>query len=378
MGQFPAEAFRSAFDRPFPKISCGIPFPEACKKHVDSTLTASRIYIIASNSLAIKTDNLDRLKNALGSKVVGSRVGIKPHTQWVEVLEIIAEAKQLDIDCLITLGAGSLTDAAKIVRFALANDALVMEQLASLQRDGGNVPTIPLICIPTSLSGGEYQSLAGGTNPQGQKQAFYPKRDPDIVIQDPELTLTTPESVWLSTGIRAVDHCVETLCSLQSNQSGDDAAEEGLRALIPGLVKCKENPNDLEARHACQMGVILAMTAASSGVPMGGSHAIGHQLGPMGIGHGETSCILLPAVCKYNKIVNGERQQKALRILGVMEGDLGDALDKIIRDLGMPRTLPSHIDRNKLAENSLHDHWIKTNPIPLATAHQVLEILNTI
>ncbi|KAL9108676.1 MAG: hypothetical protein Q9227_006622 [Pyrenula ochraceoflavens] len=335
MSWFTTETFRPAFDRGTPKISYGIPFPEACKKHIDSTLNASRVYIIASNSLATKTDNLDRLKAALGSKVVGVRVGIKPHTPWTDVLEIVNEARTLDIDCLITLGAGSLTDGAKIVRFALTNGATSIDELATLL-DGGKEPTIPLICIPTSLSGGEYQSLAGGTDTKGQKKPFYPKRDPDIVIQDPQLTTTTPEWVWLSTGIRAVDHCIETMCSLQSNDKGDTAAEKGLRALVPGLLKCKENPTDLEARHACQMGVILAMTAVSTGVPMGGSHAIGHQLGPMGVGHGETSCILLPSVCKYNAKVNEDRQRKILQTLGIKKGDLGDALDEIIRQLGMP------------------------------------------
>jgi hypothetical protein len=65
------------------------------------------------------------------------------------------------------------------------------------------------------------------------------------------------------------------------------------------------------------MGVIQAMSAVSSGVPMGASHAIGHQLGPLGVGHGETSCILLPAVCKWNARVgaNFERQEHARKIL---------------------------------------------------------------
>jgi alcohol dehydrogenase class IV len=60
------------------------------------------------------------------------------------------------------------------------------------------------------------------------------------------------------------------------------------------------------------MGAIEAIGVVTSRVPMGASHAIGHQLGPLGVGHGETSCVMLPAVCKFNaaKKANVERQEK--------------------------------------------------------------------
>jgi alcohol dehydrogenase class IV len=109
------ETFRRAFpDREKPTISYGLPFPEAAAKHVES-FKASRVYIISSGSLARNTSNLKDLQAALGDKVVGTRVGMKPHTLWSEILEIVAEARSSKADLLLTLGAGSLTDAAKIV-----------------------------------------------------------------------------------------------------------------------------------------------------------------------------------------------------------------------------------------------------------------------
>lgn len=172
------------------------------------------------------------------------------------------------------------------------------------------------------------------------------------MILDAALTTTTPASTWLSTGIRAVDHCVEALCSLQGKAEADKNAEKGLSLLVPGLLRCKQDPHDTEARHLCQMGVIDPMAAIGHGVPMGASHGIGHQLGPLGVGHGETSCILLPAVCKYNadRNANVGRQQKVTDILwkypemqdvlntrGLREEEaqLSVVLDAIIRELGM-------------------------------------------
>ena len=102
-----------------PKVSYGLAFPEACKKHVESTFHASRIFVIASASLARNTNALAKLQSTLGAKAVGTRIGMKPHTLWSDVLQIVEEASSLQTDCLITLGAGSLTDGAKIIALVL-------------------------------------------------------------------------------------------------------------------------------------------------------------------------------------------------------------------------------------------------------------------
>lgn len=60
---------------------------------------------------------------------------------------------------------------------------------------------------------------------------------------------------------------------------------------------------------------------------------------------------------------------------------LSDLLDAFIRALGMPRTLKEFgIGGDKLdgiAEHSLHDRWVKTNPAPL-DKDGVLEILTMV
>ncbi|KAJ1329861.1 maleylacetate reductase [Microdochium nivale] len=409
---------RPAFDsKPTPRVSYGLRFPEACAKHCEHTFNSRRVYIICSRSLAANTTSLQRLRDALGDRVAGVRNGISPHTPIAEVVEAIVEARQLNVDCIVTLGAGSLTDAAKLVRLGLANNVTSEEDMDSLWgttqsnpalRKDMVRPSIPLIHIPTSLSGGEYQAIAGGTESAARghaKHTFQPHVDPELVVQDPELCLTTPQWVWLSTGIRSVDHCVETLCSLQSNAKGDERAAAGLTALVPGLLDSKAaidrdngaaGPASLDARFRCMQGVVDAMCAVSTGVPLGASHAIGHQLGPLGVGHGETSCILLPAVCKYNleQEANVDRQafvrdlllrQDQVRALLDARGldaatvDLGDILYAIIGALGMPQSLEAAgVGRDKfesLAKNSLNDIWIRTNAVAITETSQVMAIL---
>lgn len=76
-----------------------------------------------------------------------------------------------------------------------------------------------------------------------------------------------------------MDHCIEALCSLSATPVSDEKAERGLRLLVPNLLECKEKDDDVQARHLCQMAVRNAMDNIRDGIPMGGSHAIGHQLG---------------------------------------------------------------------------------------------------
>ncbi|SCO90384.1 related to Fe-containing alcohol dehydrogenase [Fusarium oxysporum] len=407
---YTTETTHPAFDnKPTPLISFGQPFQEICLKQVQYRFKSSRVFIIASRSLSKNTSYVEDLKSALGDRIADVHIGISPHTPILEIVDILAEVKPLNIDCIVTLGAGSITDGAKLVRFAIANDTWTEEEVGTLwggkshnphKREDLHKPTIPLICIPTSLSGGEYQAIAGATDSKSKaKHTFEPNVDPDLVIQDPQLTTTTPQKIWLSTGIRSVDHCVETLCSLQSNDDGDAWAARGLEKLISGLLRCKHDPQDLDARHLCQTGVVEAMRAVSSGVPLGASHAIGHQLGPLNVGHGETSCILLPAVCKFNarKNANNDHQKRTVDILlkqdtvqsllaekkvSEEDVDLGDILDLIIRELEMPRTLKDVGVTSEhfpgLAENSLNDIWIKTNAYAITKTDEVMEILEAV
>lgn len=294
---------------------------------------------------------------------------------------------------------------------ALANNVQTASDLASLatgpsQNPDIHPPTIPIISIPTSLSAGEYSNFAGATNDTTRRKHSFaaPTRGPQLVILDPDLASTTPDTIWLSTGIRAVDHCVETLCATTgTSERTDKHALHALDLLVPGLLRCKHDraKTDRDARLQCQLGAVDAMAAltGSEAVELGASHGIGHQLGPLGVGHGETSCILLPAVCKFNAKHGANREQqervrqflvrngevaRVLRDRGVdaSKADLGDVLDAVIRELGMPRSLKEvGVGRDALddlAANSLHDRWCRTNPVPLTDKKQVLEILEMV
>ena len=96
-------------------ISYGLPFHIAVAKHARDTFHASRVYVLASKTLADTTSMLQDLETALSGKIVGTKTGLKAHTSWGDVLSMKKECEELKADVIVTLGGGSLTDAAKLL-----------------------------------------------------------------------------------------------------------------------------------------------------------------------------------------------------------------------------------------------------------------------
>ncbi|KAN0101407.1 Dehydroquinate synthase-like protein [Hyaloscypha variabilis] len=400
-------------DKPTPRVSYGNPFADSCIKHINETFKASRVYLITSFSLTKNTSYTSFFQAALGSKLIKTRVGMTPHTLMSEVLEIVNDCRNLEIDCIVTLGGGSLSDGAKIISFALANNVHTKEDLYKLPHIGPttlNLPAkpsqIPIICIPTTLSGGEYSVYAGVTNHLTHEKIQFspPLASPSLIILSGEIACSTPLEIWLQSGMRGVDHCVETLSSLKSTKEVDTSVLKSLKCLIPGLLLSKSNAGgsqeeEASARLDCQLGIMYAMLFLHRGVDCGASHGIGHMLGPIGkVNHGQTSCILLPAVCKFNAIHGGVEileRQKVIRdtLWGTPEAryvfekrhlteeraDLGDLIDAVVRELGLKRTLQEvgvgSEMFEKLAEASLRDPFLRTNCVPIHKKEEVLEVL---
>jgi maleylacetate reductase len=243
-------------------------------------------------------------------------------------------------------------------------------------------PDIRVVCVPTTLSGGEFNTLSGATDEATHHKQGYEHRSmaPIMVVLDPALTVHTPEWLWLSTGVRAVDHAVETLASDKSNYFADGMAASALTLLGEGLPRSKADPRDLDARLMCQVGAWQSMISIIGGVPMGASHAIGHILGgTCDVPHGYTSCVMSPYVLAWNAKYDDSRQARISQCLHRPGTPASLALDEFIRTLGMPRTLsevgvgPERFQQ--IAEFTMLDIWGRTNPRPVRSPDDILEIL---
>jgi maleylacetate reductase len=272
-----------------------------------------------------------------------------------------------------------VTDAAKMVALALANG---VERPADLDRYRAEIgadgtvrrppvapPRLRIVAIPTTLSAGEFTAAAGCTDGERQvKESFaHPLMMPRTVILDPAASVPTPLWLFLSTGVRAVDHAVEDICSPDCQPISEGAAYHALRLLARGLPAVKADPQDLEARLECQLGAWMSMIGSQTGVSKGASHGIGHVLGgTAGVPHGYTSCVMLPHVLRFNHKVNADRQALVSEALGRPGEPAAEAVAALVAGLGLPSRLRDVGVREDqldvIARGSMHDRWVHKNP----------------
>ena len=273
--------------------------------------------MISTGSLSrLENGPLQRIVSALGSRLVGTYTAIHAHSPREDVIAAAAAARSAGADLLVAVGGGSVIDATKAVQMCLW---LGLTSVESLEPYRGGAPAdirrkieppenpIRMVSVSTTLSASEFTSTSGVTDTKANaKQSFtYRLLVPRSVILDPAATLNTPEWLLFSTGIRSVDHAVESYCSPLANPATEVLSLQGLRLLSLALPRIKAEPYSLKARLDAQFGMWQAIAGSAAGAGSGASHGIGYVLGAtFDVAHGHTSCVMLPAVLRWNSAVN--------------------------------------------------------------------------
>lgn len=292
-------------------------------------LQANRVALVTTRSLLAEGKLVARVRGSLGDAEAPATEVISQHAPMTEIDAAVEHATEAGVDGLVSFGGGSAIDAAKMVAVKLAD------------RRGLAYRGLPHIAIPTTLSVAELAGGAGYTNEAGDKAGMRDVRLLlDTVIYDAQLTLATPMSLWLSTGIRAMDHAVEGFLSDGDHPFSDAMALEAIRRLFDSLPRAKASPADLDVRTQNQLAAWFAFTLP--GPSAGGlSHVMGKQIGARhGIPHGVTSCLLLPHVMHYL----AEKMPERMALLGQATGSgnaVGD-VQHLIETLGMPQHIAEY------------------------------------
>lgn len=358
-------------------------------------LGAKRVFITTSRSVA-QSALLAGVIRDLGERYAGVYAGITAHSPRACVIDGAARARAAKADLIVAVGGGSAIDATKTMLIALWQNATRIEDLdlyrAGRPKEGAAPPSeaiqpppdaIRMIAVPTTLSAAEFNAFAGITDTRyGIKESFGHRLVvPRVIVLDPAATLATPMDLMLSTGLKAVDHAVERLCSQQAHPFVLGTATEALKLLARALPGHKARPDDMATRLDLQFGMWLSIGAGTSGVGTGASHGIGHVLGAAcGVPHGHTSCVMLPSVLRWNLPANADRQTRVSEAFGRPDVPAADLVGELVKTLGLPTRL-SEVgvgpDRfREIGEKSMHDRAVLNNPRRIDRPEQVVEILS--
>jgi alcohol dehydrogenase class IV len=351
-----------------------------------------RLLIVASKTLSRKTGVVANIRDALGARCVGLFDECVEHVPRASVLALAAMVRAHAPDLIVTVGGGTPIDTVKVMLLAMAagvtDESGFDAMRIRVEADGRRIvpsfgdPPLRQIIVPSTLSGAEFSNLGGCTDPVRKVKDLYTGRliGGQVVILDPAITLHTPTWLWLSTGVRAIDHAVETICSRKPQPFTDATCIHALRLLSKSLRTNHTNPDNLDGRLESQLAVWLATTGLGR-VDWGASHGIGHQLGAVAnVPHGHCSCVMLPSVLRWNKEFNAGQQAVVAQALGASDGDAAAAVSMLIERLGQPTRLrdvgvqPSHYDA--IAAGAMQNVFVRSNPRPVNGADDVREILD--
>jgi len=283
-------------------------------------------------------------------------------------------------DAVLSIGGGSVLDAAKLFAVRLTNQQPLREWLGI---DLIPTPGVPLILVPTTAgTGSEVTPNAIVTLPDEELKVGIVSRHllPQLVILDATLTVDLPKPITAATGMDAFIHSLESYISTKANPISDMFAMESMRLIGANLVEAYENGHSLKAREAMLLGSMyggLALTAAGTAAV----HALAYPLGGMfNITHGVANSMLLPHVMAFNLDAVVDRLANVARALEIAQhGDSDEsAADKLLarihewtaaiaipQDLRVFGVSVDHLDALAVAASKVK-RLLGNNPKPLS------------
>jgi alcohol dehydrogenase class IV len=298
----------------------------------------------------------DELASALGSLVAARFDGPVVHTPvtvTAEAMQIVASAH---VDAVVALGGGSAIGLGKAIA----------------ARTG-----IPQIAIPTTYAGSEVTPTLGETE-NGVKTT---RRDaalaPGTVVYDPELTLSMPDRLTLTSAMNALAHAVESLWAPDATAPSDAVATEAADRIFSMLPIVLAELSNVVHRAGLQEACWLAGMALGQ-TRMGLQHQLAHVLGgAYDLVHAELHALLLPHVMAYNlpaapkaaarlsritgtdpvpvvaRLARAVEGPSTLAALGVPRAELGDIAARVV---AAPYPNPRRVDVDSVV-HLLEDAW---------------------
>lgn len=296
----------------------------------------------------------ERVAALIGDRCAGIYDGAVMHVPVESAHAARRMACDVSADCAVAVGGGSTTGLGKAVAL---------------------VSNLPILAIPTTYAGSEMTPIYGITEAGVKKTGRDTRVLPQTVIYDPELTLTLPPALSVTSGINAIAHAAEGLYARDRNPIMDQLAEDGIAAFARGLPRVVADPHDLAARSDCLYGAWLCGAVLGS-VGMSLHHKLCHTLGgSYNLPHAETHTVVLPHVLAYNAGAAPEAMARIASALGA--ADAAQGMQALARALGAPLTLRElglgEPDLDRCADLAVTNAYWNPRPIERAAIRALLD-----
>jgi len=293
----------------------------------------------------------------LGSRAAGIFARAVMHVPIETAREAREEAKRVGADCAIAIGGGSTTGLGK---------AIALES------------GLPILAIPTTYAGSEMTPIYGITEGGLKKTGKDSRVLPRTVIYDPQLTLTLPLTMSVTSGMNAIAHAAEGLYAQDSNPVMDLMAEEGIRAIAQAIPAIRKDLHDIEGRSNALYGAWLCGTVLGN-VGMALHHKLCHTLGgSFNLPHAEVHTVVLPQAIAFNAQASPKAMQRIVRALGGKVSAAAGLFDLAkdngapvaLRDIGMKES-----DLDRAADIAVSNPYWNPRPIGVAQRNQIRALL---
>nr|WP_157422130.1 maleylacetate reductase [Acidovorax sp. Root219] len=260
-----------------------------------------------------------QVADRLGARAAGVFARAEMHVPIEAARAARDEARRLGADCAVAIGGGSTIGLGKAIAL-----------------DSG----LPILAIPTTYAGSEMTPIYGITEAGLKTTGRDARVMPRTVIYDPELTLSLPVPLSITSGINAIAHAVEGLYAEDGNPVMDLMAEEGIRALARALPALHRDGSDVQARGDALYGAWLCGSVLGN-VSVALHHKLCHTLGgSFSLPHAETHTVVLPHALAFNLGHVPAAAKRIARALGcVAPGDVAGALFDLAQAAGAPVAL---------------------------------------
>ncbi len=362
---------------------------------------ATRPFVVCGQSVARRTNLLDRIATALGEPPAGVFDGVRTGSPVPAVLDGVRAAQKADADLIIAVGGGSAVVTARAIIIMLAEGGdprdhatkyPVGQPPVSPRLMANKLPNILVLTTPTTAA-----TRAGAAVIDGETghrlEMFDPKTRPTAVIWDTEALLTAPADLYVSASGSLFSGVVSALQAPSLNTMAAADLLGALGLLVENLPAVRKSDNDGAARvNLCVASFMYnrAWDTGAGGSALGVVSALAHSLDTRypDCSHGAAYSITTGPGMDFNRNFNVFGQARVADALGVREPGATDeqaatsaaqavtaffeaiGLPVRLRDVGVPTE-----GIFAIAEDALTDFGLHRNVRPVSGADELEAVL---